>query len=96
MLTFLIWFLEIIGLILGSIGAITVYHIVRPQKVYKKCKARVYAAKLWWIALTREDIFVDIIKMMQEEQAEKMVYNSHNDEPHYMDALPKFDNIDEK
>lgn len=72
MFSALLFMLALSGLFLTLIGLFTVYHLVRPQKSPADTSNRINAIRLWWFALTREDLFVDRFPWLKNDELENV------------------------
>ena len=54
------------------IGVFTVYHWLRPQKAPADTSNRINAIRLWWFALTREDLFAGKFLWLQKDELDNV------------------------
>lgn len=72
MLSILLFLLTLSGLFLTLIGAFTVFHWLRPQRSPADTSNRINAIRLWWFALTREDLFVGQFPWLKNDELENV------------------------
>lgn len=65
--------------ILGSLhvfftllGVFTVYHWLRPQKEPADTSNRINAIRLWWFALTKEEMFVGQFPWLTKDEGDNL------------------------
>lgn len=56
------------GLFPLAIGLLTIFHWVRPQKPPVDTSNRINAIRLWWFALTRQELFVDVFPWLKQDE----------------------------
>ena len=54
------------------IGLFTLYHWFRPQKAPADKSNRINAIRLWWFALTREEMFADSYPWLKKDELENV------------------------
>lgn len=64
----------IIGLLAAPaiIGLFTFYHLFRPQRLPTDASNRINAIRLWWFALTREELFVDLFPWLKNDELDNL------------------------
>lgn len=65
------WLLGL-SVIPSLIGAFTIYHWVRPQRSPADESNRINAIRLWWFALTREELFVDQFPWLRNDELDNV------------------------
>jgi len=60
--------LMVAGLFPTLIGVITMFHWFRPNKAPADRSNRINSIRLWWFALTREDLFVDVFPWLKNDE----------------------------
>jgi hypothetical protein len=69
----LILFCLVFGfLFLALIGAFTLYHLCRPKKSPADESNRINHIRLWWFALTRENLFVDTFEWLKHDELDNV------------------------
>ncbi len=64
--------LQIVGLIPLLIGALVMFHILRPQKSPADTSNRINKIRLFWFALTREELFVDVFPWLKRDELDNV------------------------
>lgn len=54
------------------IGLLTIFHWVRPQHAPADTSNRINAIRLWWFALTREELFVDKFPWLKQDELDNV------------------------
>lgn len=72
MLSVLLFLLALSGLFLTLIGLFTVYHWLRPQRAPVDTSNRINAIRLWWFALTRQELFVGTFPWLKNDELENV------------------------
>lgn len=67
MTTLLLAILTLAALPTCALGAFVIWHIARPQRAPADTSNRINKARLLWIALTREDLFVDVFPWLRRD-----------------------------
>jgi len=65
-------FLEGVLILPALIGAFTVYHWFRPQRGPADESNRINAIRLWWFALTREELFVGVFPWLKKDELDNV------------------------
>ena len=68
----LLYGLAVAGLFPTAIGLLTIFHWVRPQHKPADESNRINAIRLWWFALTREELFVDVFPWLKNDELDNM------------------------
>ena len=68
----LVYVLTIAGLFSTALGLFTLYHWFRPQKAPADTSNRINAVRLWWFALTREDLFVEQFPWLKNDELDNI------------------------
>lgn len=68
----LVYGLAIAGLFPTAIGVLTFFHWLRPQKAPADTSNRINAIRLWWFALTREDLFVEQFPWLKNDELDNI------------------------
>lgn len=55
-------------LIFALVGAFTFFHLLRGKKAPADASNRINHVRLWWFALTREDLFVGTFKWLTRDE----------------------------
>lgn len=72
MLSVLLFLLALSGLFFTLIGMFTVYHWLRPQRAPADTSNRINAIRLWWFALTRQELFVGTFPWLKKDELENV------------------------
>ena len=64
--------LQIAGLVPLSIGLFVMWHIMRPQKSPADNSNRINKIRLFWFALTREELFVDTFPWLKNDELDNI------------------------
>ena len=54
------------------IGLFVFWHILRPQKSPADTSNRINKFRLWWFAMTREELFVDVFPWLKNDELENI------------------------
>ena len=54
------------------IGLFTFYHWFRPQHAPADKSNRINAIRLWWFALTREELFIETFPWLENDELDNM------------------------
>lgn len=62
----------LLGILLlpAAVGLFTMYHIFRSNKPPADRSNRIAHIRLWWFALTREDLFVELFPWLKNDELE--------------------------
>lgn len=71
-LDIVLYVLAFAGIVPTLIGLLTVFHWVRPQHKPADTSNRINAIRLWWFALTREELFVGLFPWLRGDEHENM------------------------
>ena len=64
--------LQIAGLVPLLIGLFVIFHIARPQHAPADTSNRINKIRLFWFALTREELFVDTLPWLKNDELENV------------------------
>lgn len=64
----MIWFLIGIMALPSLLGMLVIFHIFRPQREPADSSNRINKIRLFWFALTREELFVDVFPWMKDDE----------------------------
>lgn len=64
--------LALAGLFPTAIGILTMFHWLRPRKSPTDTSNRINAIRLWWFALTREELFVDVFPWLKNDELDNV------------------------
>lgn len=56
----------------GTLGLLVLYHLFRPQKYPVDTSNRINKIRLFWFALTREELFVGIFPWLKNDELDNM------------------------
>lgn len=65
------------GTVATLLGAFTLWHLLRSKKKPADTSNRINHIRLWWFALTREELFVDLFPWLKRDELD----NTKNQKP---------------
>lgn len=63
-------------LFFALVGLFTFFHLLRPQRSPADTSNRINAFRLWWFALTRQELFVDVFPWLKRDELDNV--SSHS------------------
>lgn len=70
----LVFLLMLGGCFFTVVGMFTFWHVVRPQKYPADKRNRINKIRLYWFAMTREDLFADEFEWLNRDDLENIRY----------------------
>lgn len=77
MVSFIVAILVACGVTPTLLGLFTLWHLLRPKKAPADASNRINHIRLWWFALTREELFVDLFPWLKRDELD----NTKNQQP---------------
>jgi len=66
------WIIVAFLTIPGMLGLLVLFHVFRPQHSLADTSNRINKIRLFWFALTREELFVDVFPWMKRDEHENI------------------------
>lgn len=65
--------LQVAGLVPLIIGLFVLFHLLRPQRSPADKSNRINKIRLFWFALTREELFVDVFPWLKRDEMDNLL-----------------------
>jgi len=72
MITIILTIFLLGALVPFAIGMLTIYHWFRPQRPPADTSNRINAIRLWWFALTRQEMFVPLFPWLARDEKDNV------------------------